>query len=80
MLEVDVFDEAPPGSGAPSVEVEHEESYRGCLWGDFTPTLENKTMLPLFGKANAIGIILEEHDQTKLKYLTVAMASWKKYT
>lgn len=43
------------------------------VWGKFTLTLEDVaslTMLPLFGEANAMGIILEENDQTKLNYLS----------
>lgn len=34
-------------------------------------------MLPLFGEAKAMEIDLEGEDQTKLKYLTVAIAASK---
>lgn len=40
----------------------------------FTPTLEyvaRLSKLPLYGDVNAVGIILEEDDQVKLKYLTL---------
>lgn len=34
-------------------------------------------MLPLFGDANVVGIVLEEDDQLKLKYLTTTITpSW----
>lgn len=55
--------------------MEHEEPYLCGYLGEVHPTLENVvrlTMLPLFLEANAIGIILEGEDQTKLKCLTVA--------
>lgn len=62
MLEVIVLEEAPPRSGALSIEMEHEESHlHDCLGGVY-PTLEDVarlTMLPLLGDANAIGIVLE---------------------
>lgn len=51
-----------------------------ATWGEFIPTLEDVaslTMLPLFGEMNAIGIVLKEGDQTKLKHLTIAMATLK---
>lgn len=33
------------------------------------------TMLPLFGEANDVAIVLEENDQVKLKHLTATMAA-----
>lgn len=35
------------------------------------------TMLPLFREANAMGIILDGDEQSKLKYLTIAMIALK---
>lgn len=46
--------------------------------GRVQPSLEDVaslTMLPMFGEANAVGIILEEDDQVKLKFLTIFMTS-----
>lgn len=40
------------------------------------PTLEDiarLTMLPMFGEANDMGIVLEEEDEVKLRYLTSTM-------
>lgn len=48
------------------------------LFGEFNPTLEDVmrlTMLPLFGEANDVAIVLEENDQVKLKHLTATMAA-----
>lgn len=45
-------------------------------WGEFPPTLEEVsrlTLLPVLGETNSIGIVLEEVDQVKVKYLTTAM-------
>lgn len=48
-------------------------------WRKFTLTLEDvarMTLLPIFGKTNVVvlvGVVLEEEDGVKLKYLTFVM-------
>lgn len=45
-------------------------------WRKCTPTLENVvclTLLPFFGEANVKGIVLQEEDQLKLKFLLEEM-------
>lgn len=45
---------------------------------EFTPTLEDVNrlaLLPIFGKVNTMGIVLEEDDQEKLKYLIATMTA-----
>lgn len=53
-----------------------------AVWGGgvFNPALEDVErliMLSLFGKENAIKIVLEEDDLVKLKHLTVTMDTSK---
>lgn len=46
-----------------------------AAWGEFTPIVKDVlrlTHLPLLGETNAIGIVLDEDDQLKLKNLIVA--------
>lgn len=48
-----------------------------AAWGKFTHILKDVTILtilPMYGEANAVGVILEDDDGVKLKYLTSAMA------
>lgn len=41
--------------------------------------MERLTVLPLYEKANKMGIVNEGDDQTKLKYLTVSIAATKTF-
>lgn len=51
-----------------------------AAYGEFTLTLEDVvrlTMLPMFGEANPVEVILEEEDRVKLNYLTSIMTAWR---
>lgn len=63
MLEVTLLDKAIPGSRAPGVEVDHVQLHLcGCLREVhlYFKDVTRLTMLRLFGKANATGIVVEE--------------------
>lgn len=51
--------------------------------GEFTPTLGDVVrlkLLSMFGKINAMGMVLEEEDEMKLWYVTSAMIASRTYS
>lgn len=83
LLDVAILNEAPLGPGVLLLMWTIESHTFAATWESSPLPLEDVerlTMLPLYGSVNALGIVLEEDGQVKLKYITASLAAGRMST